>query len=181
MWSGSIQLCGASALPRRQPHVSQPDALRNRCSRNLAYMTKDAVSFATMPTTLRLRALLLLILVLVAGPAKAVDPVLAPSGTLRAAYIVANLAQARLDPATGTVSGVIADIARELGRRADVPVSIIPLPTAAAGSRRGPSRRGRYRVCRTEPRAHRRRALLSDVHAGSAECLRACGFRAPLR
>jgi len=132
MWSGSIQLCGASALPRRQPHVSQPDALRNRCSRNLAYMTKDAVSFATMPTTLRLRALLLLILVLVAGPAKAVDPVLAPSGTLRAAYIVANLAQARLDPATGTVSGVIADIARELGRRADVPVSIIPLPTAAA-------------------------------------------------
>jgi polar amino acid transport system substrate-binding protein len=85
-----------------------------------------------MLTNLRLRALLLLFLVLAAGPAKAVDPVLAPSGTLRAAYIVANLAQARLDPATGTVSGVIADIARELGRRADVRVTIIPLPTAAA-------------------------------------------------
>ena len=43
-----------------------------------------------------------------------------------------EVAQARLDPATGTISGVIADIARELGRRADVPVSITPLPTAAA-------------------------------------------------
>jgi hypothetical protein len=54
-----------------------------------------------------MRALLLLFLILLAGPVKAADPVLAPSGTLRAAYIVANVAQARLDPATGTVSGVI--------------------------------------------------------------------------
>lgn len=79
-----------------------------------------------------MRALLLLFWVLLAGPLKAADPVLAPGGTLRAAYIVTNVAQARLDPATGTVSGVIADIARELGRRADVPVTIMPLPTAAA-------------------------------------------------
>src|SRR6478672_892481 len=79
-----------------------------------------------------MRALLLLFLILLAGPVKAADPVLAPSGTLRAAYIVANVAQARLDPATGTVSGVIADITRELGRRADAPVAITPLPTAAA-------------------------------------------------
>ena len=75
---------------------------------------------------------LLLLLILLTGPSVAADLVLAPTGTLRAAYIVANVAQARLDPATGNVSGVIADIARELGRRADVPVSIIPLPTAAA-------------------------------------------------
>ncbi len=61
----------------------------------------------------------------------AADPVLAPTGTLRAAYIVANLAQARRDPATGVVSGVIADITGELGRRAGVPVTIAPLPTAA--------------------------------------------------
>ncbi len=79
-----------------------------------------------------MRPLLLLFLVLVAVPVKAADPVLAPSGTLRAAYIGPNVAQARLDSATGTVSGVIADIARELGRRADVPVTITPLPTAAA-------------------------------------------------
>jgi polar amino acid transport system substrate-binding protein len=78
-----------------------------------------------------MRALLLL-LILLAGPSVAADLVLAPGGTLRAAYIVANVAQARLDPATGNVSGVIADIAREMGRRAAVSVSIIPLPTAAA-------------------------------------------------
>jgi len=62
----------------------------------------------------------------------AADAVLAPTGTLRAVYIVANLAQARLDPQTGNVTGVVADITRELGRRADVPTTITPLPTAAA-------------------------------------------------
>jgi polar amino acid transport system substrate-binding protein len=82
------------------------------------------------------RALLLLFSVLLAGPVQAADPVLAPllapHGMLRAAYIVANVAQARVDPASGAVSGVIADITRELGRRGDVPVTITPLPTAAA-------------------------------------------------
>lgn len=63
---------------------------------------------------------------------RAADPVLAPTGTLRAAYIVANLAQARLDPNTGVITGAVADIARELGRRAGVPVTITPLPTASA-------------------------------------------------
>ena len=79
-----------------------------------------------------MRALLLFLMVSLAGSANAAEPVLAPTGTLRAAYIVTNVAQARLDRATGAVSGVIADITRELGRRADVPVNIIPLPTAAA-------------------------------------------------
>src|SRR5262249_22790171 len=79
-----------------------------------------------------MRALLLLLLVLLAGPVRAADQVLAPSGTLRAGYILTNVAQARVDPATGTVSGVIADVARDLARRADVPVTIMPLPTAAA-------------------------------------------------
>jgi polar amino acid transport system substrate-binding protein len=63
---------------------------------------------------------------------RAADSVLAPTGTLRAAYIVANLAQARLDPNTGPITGAVADIARELGRRAGVPVTITPLPTASA-------------------------------------------------
>jgi polar amino acid transport system substrate-binding protein len=79
-----------------------------------------------------MRTLLLLLLVLLASPVRAADPALAPSGTLRAAYILTNVAQARLDPATGTVSGVIADVARDLARRADVPVRIAPMPTAAA-------------------------------------------------
>jgi polar amino acid transport system substrate-binding protein len=67
---------------------------------------------------------------LLAGTVMAAEPVLAPTGTLRAAYIVANLAQARRDPVTGVVSGVVADITRNLGRRAGVPVTITPLPTA---------------------------------------------------
>jgi polar amino acid transport system substrate-binding protein len=81
--------------------------------------------------SLQMRALLLFVLIL-AGPARAADPVLAPTGTLRAAYIVTNLAQARLDAGTGAITGVVADLARELGRRAGVPVMITPLPTAAA-------------------------------------------------
>jgi polar amino acid transport system substrate-binding protein len=66
------------------------------------------------------------------GGAGAADPVLAPTGTLRAAYIVANLAQARLDSRTGAITGVVADITRELASRAGVPMTITPLPTAAA-------------------------------------------------
>jgi polar amino acid transport system substrate-binding protein len=66
------------------------------------------------------------------GGAAAAEPVLAPTGTLRAAYIVSNVAQARLDAGTGVVTGVVADITRELARRADVPMIITPLPTAAA-------------------------------------------------
>ena len=84
-------------------------------------------------STARRRALIVLVLVLTLnGGADAVEPVLAPTGTLRAAYIVTNLAQAKLDSGTGTVTGVVADIARELGRRAGVPVTIMPLATAAA-------------------------------------------------
>lgn len=67
-----------------------------------------------------------------AAPSKAADSIVAPTGTLRAAYIVANVAQGQVDPATGVVTGVIADITKELGRRQDVPISITPFPTAAA-------------------------------------------------
>ena len=66
------------------------------------------------------------------GNAWSDDLTLAPTGTLRAAYIVANVAQARRDPKTGSITGVVADITRELGRRAGVIVTITPLPTAAA-------------------------------------------------
>src|SRR5260370_27779084 len=48
-------------------------------------------------------ALLPVVLTLSDG-AGAADPVLAPTGTLRAAYIVANLAQARLDSGTGAIT-----------------------------------------------------------------------------
>src|ERR1700687_2123444 len=76
-------------------------------------------------------ALLPVVLTLNDG-AGAADLVLAPTGTLQGAYIVANLAQARLDPGTGAITGVVADLTRELARRANVPVIVTPLPTAAA-------------------------------------------------
>src|SRR3954471_445260 len=111
------------------------------------------------------RALLSLVAVLLASPGKAADPVLAPSGTLRAAYIGPNVAQARLDPATGTISGVAADIARSgpQGRRAGQHHAA---PDGCRRARGSPERPGRHRIRRTEPGAHRRRALLPDVHAG---------------
>ena len=65
------------------------------------------------------------------APSLAEEAVPAPTGTLRAAYIVSNLAQAAQDPATGTLRGVSADIARELARRGGMPVAILPLATAA--------------------------------------------------
>src|SRR6476659_6258907 len=49
---------------------------------------------------------------------------LAPTGTLRAAYISTNPVQASVDPATKEVRGPAADIARELGKRASVPVTV---------------------------------------------------------
>jgi polar amino acid transport system substrate-binding protein len=51
---------------------------------------------------------------------------LAPSGTLRAVYLASNPAQAVRDPASGEIRGASADLARELGRRLNVPVAIAP-------------------------------------------------------
>lgn len=60
-----------------------------------------------------------------ASPALADDAKdLAPTGTLRAVYISANPVQAFIDPATKEVRGPGADIARELGKRSGVPVTI---------------------------------------------------------
>lgn len=80
----------------------------------------------------RLRALLILAAIPTGNATTAANATLAPTGTLRAAYIVANVAQARHDAVTGTFTGVAADITRELGRKANVSVSIMPLPTAAS-------------------------------------------------
>ena len=62
---------------------------------------------------------------LAASPAAADDArTLAPTGTLRATYIAANPVQAFVDPATKEVRGPAAEIARELAKRAGVPVTI---------------------------------------------------------
>jgi polar amino acid transport system substrate-binding protein len=61
-------------------------------------------------------------------PARADDTaaakVLAPTGTLRAAYIATNPVQAFIDPATREVRGPGAEITRELAKRASVPFTV---------------------------------------------------------
>src|ERR1700746_2290580 len=50
---------------------------------------------------------------------------IAPGGTLRATYLGTNPAQAMRDPATGEVRGPAYDLARELARRNNEPLSRI--------------------------------------------------------
>ena len=63
---------------------------------------------------------------LAASPAQADDlaKTLAPTGTLRAAYIAGNPVQAFVDPATKEVRGPGAEIARELAKLAGVPLTL---------------------------------------------------------
>jgi polar amino acid transport system substrate-binding protein len=72
---------------------------------------------------MRFKAVLAVVL-LHASAAIASD--VAPSGTLRAAYLGNNPAQAVRDPASGEIRGASADLARELGRRINAPVTLIP-------------------------------------------------------
>jgi len=82
---------------------------------------------------LRVRGGLLLLIAAVIWGAS-VDTVngagLAPTGTLRAAFLGSNPVQARTDPKTGEVTGPIADLVRELARRLNVPFKLIPAPNA---------------------------------------------------
>src|SRR5262249_44490763 len=52
---------------------------------------------------------------------------IAPGGTLRAAYLGTNPAQAMRDPATGEVRGAAYDLASELARRNNVPLEFKPI------------------------------------------------------
>src|SRR5438552_3037712 len=55
---------------------------------------------------------------------------LAPAGRLRAAINFGNPVLAQKDPATGQARGVSVDLAREVARRADVPLEIVPYDAA---------------------------------------------------
>src|SRR5688572_27553778 len=55
---------------------------------------------------------------------------LAPSGTLRAAINYGNPVLTQGSPATGDLRGITVDLARELGRRIDVPVELVPFDAA---------------------------------------------------
>jgi polar amino acid transport system substrate-binding protein len=71
--------------------------------------------------------------VLAAEPsAAALKATLAPTGTLRAAFLGANPVQGRVDPTTGAVSGPVADLVQELAKRLGVPYQMLPAPNAGA-------------------------------------------------
>ena len=55
---------------------------------------------------------------------------LAPTGTLRAAFLGTNPVQARTDSKTGEITGPVADLVRELARRLNLPFKLIPAPNA---------------------------------------------------
>ena len=61
------------------------------------------------------------------GPSTVLANDVAPGGTLRAAYLGTNPAQAVRDPVTGEVRGTSYDLARELARRIGVPLDFKPI------------------------------------------------------
>src|SRR5690242_11169192 len=70
--------------------------------------------------------MLVALITIVAAAAAAADPAsdLAPTGTLRAAYIATNPVQASVDPATREVRGPAAALTAALAQRAGVPFTI---------------------------------------------------------
>jgi polar amino acid transport system substrate-binding protein len=56
---------------------------------------------------------------------------LAPTGTLRAAFLGANPVQGHVDAQTGAITGPVADIVKEMARKMGVPFAIIPASGAA--------------------------------------------------
>jgi len=74
---------------------------------------------------MRFKAILAAVLLL-GAPGLSLASDIAPTDTLRAAYLGNNPAQAVRDPASGEIRGASADLARELGRRINAPVTLIP-------------------------------------------------------
>jgi polar amino acid transport system substrate-binding protein len=77
------------------------------------------------------------VLLMAAGPSTPEVPPaaraeLTPTGTLRAGINYGNVILARKDPATGELSGVAIDLARELARRLDVSLTIVGYDTVGA-------------------------------------------------
>jgi polar amino acid transport system substrate-binding protein len=66
----------------------------------------------------------------ISGSLMAAD--LAPTGTLRAAFLRTNPVQGRIDPQTKSVTGPVADLVQELARRLGIPYAIIPAADARA-------------------------------------------------
>ncbi len=77
------------------------------------------------------RAALLGLLLLLAGSAWAAPADVAPTGVLRATFLGSNPVQGHIDPKTGEITGVVADLVKEMARRLGVPYEIHPAANAA--------------------------------------------------
>src|SRR5258708_24739502 len=66
----------------------------------------------------------------VPASAAALADTLAPTGTLRAAFLGDNPVLGRVNAETGGVTGPVADLVKELARRIGVPYTLIPSPGA---------------------------------------------------
>jgi polar amino acid transport system substrate-binding protein len=88
-----------------------------------------------MPREAIMRRLLpaLLATLMVPSPRPAAQvPNLAPTGTLRAAFLATNPVHARTDPKTGAITGPVPDLVKELARRLQTPHVLIPAANATA-------------------------------------------------
>src|ERR1700680_118124 len=65
---------------------------------------------------------------LISAPLLAAD--LAPTGTLRAAFLRTNPVQGRIDAKTGAITGPVADLTQALAQQLNVPYKIIPAADA---------------------------------------------------
>jgi len=87
------------------------------------------------PASRLLRAwarLLVCVTVLLTGvsTAYAAPADVAPTGVLRATFLGSNPVQGHVNPQTGEITGVVADLVRELARRLNVPFEIYPAANA---------------------------------------------------
>jgi polar amino acid transport system substrate-binding protein len=78
------------------------------------------------------RYLAFVLIAAVAGAYPAAASDLAPTGTLRAAFLGTNPVQGRVDATTGEIRGPVADITRALAERDGVPFTIVASPSVAA-------------------------------------------------
>ena len=59
---------------------------------------------------------------------RSAGPALAPTGTLRVAFLGTNPVHARVNAQTGAITGPVADLVAELAKRKGVPFKLIPAP-----------------------------------------------------
>src|SRR6202008_3291355 len=81
--------------------------------------------------TFLMTCLLLLFATLQFQSAQSPAATLAPTGTLRAAFLGTNPVHGRVDAKTGAVSGPVADLVKELAGKLGVPFTLIPSPDAS--------------------------------------------------